>query len=89
MSKRQQDAERRRLFVVRLWPESFDYGRRVWRGEVVDTGTDTRRYFARWEDLLGFLCKAIGASEDESVASEITTEVMAEESDRDEDEPVN
>lgn len=88
MTKRRKDLERRRLFVVRLWPESFDYGRRVWRGEVVDTGTEMRRYFARWEDLLGFLCKAVGASLDDSVASEITTEVMAEESDRDQDEPM-
>ena len=75
--------------MVRLWPESFDQYRRVWRGDVADTGTGARRYFARWEDLLEFLCKAIDMSWDGNVASEIMTEVMRHEPDQERNEPID
>lgn len=81
MSKRQRDEKRTRLFVVRLWPESFDYGRRSWRGEVVNTATDGRRYFARWEELLAFLCNAIDVPWKAEVSREITTEIEGQEID--------
>ena len=79
MTKRKNDLERTHLFVVRLWPESFDQDRRAWRGEVVDTGTDIRHYFARWEDFLEFLCEAIGVPWEGAVSREITMEVMRDE----------
>ena len=82
MSERQQDSEQTQLFVIRLWSESFDQGQRAWRGEVVDAGTDARRYFARWEDLLAFLCKAAGVTLRGSVADQITTGPRGSECDR-------
>jgi len=86
MSKRQRDSKRTRLFVIRLWPESFDYGRRSWRGEVVNTATDSRHYFARWEDLLAFLCKAIEVPWEAGVSREITTEIVGQKIDRERSE---
>jgi hypothetical protein len=76
MTERRQDPERTQLFIVRLWPESFDRGQRVWRGEVMHTSTDGRRYFARWEDMLAFLCRAVGVSWEGHIDREITTEVV-------------
>lgn len=83
MTKRQQDSRRTHLFVVRVWSESFDYGRRIWRGEVIDTTTKARRYFARWEDLLAFLCNAIDVPWEADVSQEITTEIVGQETDQD------
>ena len=86
MTERRDDLHQTRLFVIRLWPEHFDQGRRVWRGEVVDIAADTHRYFAQWEDLLSFLCEAVGVVRDENGASEIMTEVMDSEPDHERNE---
>lgn len=76
MTERQRESERIQLFVVRLWTESFNGGRRVWRGEIVHTGNEGKRYFARWADLLKFICKAVGVRWDGRLDKEITTEVI-------------
>ena len=86
MSKRQRDSKRTQLFVVRLWPERYDDGRRTWRGEVVDRATDSRRYFARWEDLLAFLGNAIDVPWEAGVPREITTEIVSRKTDQDRNE---
>lgn len=61
------------MFVVRLWSESFDRRRRIWRGEVLHVATESRHYFARWQDLLTFLCNAVGVPWEGDVQKEITT----------------
>lgn len=78
MTRRPQESKDTKLFLVRLWSERFDGGRRTWRGEVVRAGSDSRQYFARWSDLLAFLCKETGVTWEGHVDKEITTEVMAE-----------
>lgn len=83
MTERREEKEGVQLFVVRLWSESFDPWRRAWRGEVVHVGTDDRRYFARWQHLLAFLCKAIDVSWEGRVNNELTTEVMDREQNQD------
>ena len=64
-----------RLFVVRLWAEPFDGGRRALRGEVVDVASDRRIFFARWRDLVAFLSHAVGARWDDDIDVEIMIEV--------------
>lgn len=81
MTERRQEKEETQLFVIRLWPESFDGAHRVWRGEVAHTGQKSKRYFARWTDLLRFLCKQLGVPWEERVDQEITTEVVDRDSD--------
>ena len=67
--------DRTQLFVVRLWAEPFDSGRRVLRGEVVNVASDRRVFFARWRDLLAFLSQAVGAGWDGDVDVEIMIEM--------------
>lgn len=86
MTKRQQDPKRTQLFVVRLWSESFDRGRRVWRGEIVHVATESRHNFARWQDLLAFLCNTVGVPWEGNVQEEITAAAREEEPTGDEQE---
>jgi len=79
MTERQHDSNRTHLFVVRLWSESFDHGRLAWRGEVAHPDTSTRRYFARWQDLLEFLGATAGVPWDGQIDVEITMEVIDQE----------
>lgn len=80
MAKLPREQDQTKLFVIRLWPESFEGAQRVWRGQVVHTADDAKRYFARWAGLLRFLCKELGVEWEGHVESEIITEVMQEES---------
>lgn len=81
MAERRREQEEIQLFIIRLWPESFDGGRRVWRGEVVHAGNERKRYFARWVDLLRFLCKHVGVRWQGHVDVQIMAEVMDGKSD--------
>ena len=83
MSELRPEQKRVQLFVIRLWAEQFDEEQDAWRGEVVHPASDTGRYFARWEDLLAFLCEAVGVPWEGNVAREIMMEVIKHESDED------
>ncbi|HSM55613.1 MAG TPA: hypothetical protein VK879_05595 [Candidatus Sulfomarinibacteraceae bacterium] len=52
----------------------------------MDTDTDARRYFARWEDLVEFLCNAIEVPWEGDVSLEITMETVDHKTDHERNE---
>jgi hypothetical protein len=46
------------LFIVRVWQEDVDEGRREWRGKAQRVGNGEACYFRDWPTLIAFLEQA-------------------------------
>jgi hypothetical protein len=53
-------------FIVRIWSETTEEGKSLWRATVIDTATREQKHFAVPEELLRFLCPPTGPPLDES-----------------------